>query len=308
MMDSITNGTVIEINETGTTLRFKPGVLIGGKLKHNCGTSRSIGYFLEALVMLAPFAKKPMRASLEGITNGHTDMTIDAMRAAVLPLLKRFGLDEGLVLKVKTRGAPPAGGGVVEFTCPHVRELRPLHLKDEGLIKRIRGIAYTAKVSPQHANRMVDAARGVLNSFLPDVYIFTDHNTGKDSGASPGFGMTLYGETTTGCVIAAECMAEGATLPEDLGKKAAHRLCAEIGKGGCVDSIVQSIALTLMVFTPEDVSRLRVGSLTPYTIDQLRLLRTFFGVVFKIKPEPETKTVLMSCVGMGLKNLAKKVT
>jgi RNA 3'-terminal phosphate cyclase-like protein len=30
-------------------------------------------------------------------------------------------------------------------------------------------------MSPQTSNRMVSSARGILNSFLPDVYIYTDH-------------------------------------------------------------------------------------------------------------------------------------
>jgi RNA 3'-terminal phosphate cyclase-like protein len=40
-------------------------------------------------------------------------------------------------------------------------------------VKRVRGVAFTLRVSPQTGNRLVDAARGVLNKFLPDVYIFT---------------------------------------------------------------------------------------------------------------------------------------
>lgn len=43
----------------GTSLRYKPGVIVcGGGLVHDCGTSRAIGYYLEALVLLALFAKK----------------------------------------------------------------------------------------------------------------------------------------------------------------------------------------------------------------------------------------------------------
>ena len=36
------------------------------------------------------------------------------------------------------------------------------------------------------ANRLVDGARGVLNNFLPDVYIFTDHHNGKEGGELAG--------------------------------------------------------------------------------------------------------------------------
>lgn len=43
----------------GTTLRFRPGVITGGAgLVHDCGRERPIGYFLEALVLLALFGKK----------------------------------------------------------------------------------------------------------------------------------------------------------------------------------------------------------------------------------------------------------
>lgn len=44
---------------SGTTLRYKPGVIIcGAGLTHDCPPSRSIGYFLEPLMLIALFAKK----------------------------------------------------------------------------------------------------------------------------------------------------------------------------------------------------------------------------------------------------------
>lgn len=38
------------------------------------------------------------------------------------------------------------------------------------------------RVNPAMANRMVDSARSVLNSYLPDVYIYTDAIKGADAG------------------------------------------------------------------------------------------------------------------------------
>lgn len=64
--------------------------------------------------------------------------------------------------QVKRRGAPPGGGGLVEFSCPIVRELKPIDFTDPGLIKRIRGNAYCTKVSPQIANRVAESSRGEL--------------------------------------------------------------------------------------------------------------------------------------------------
>lgn len=43
LLDKITNGTVIELNQTGTALYFQPGILQGGSVTHECSVKRSIG-------------------------------------------------------------------------------------------------------------------------------------------------------------------------------------------------------------------------------------------------------------------------
>ena len=88
--------------------------------------------------------------------------------------------------------------------CPVKKSLRPVQVTDQGKIKRIRGVAWAVRVSPSVVNRMVEVAKGLLLQFLPDIYIYTDHVTGANSGKSPGFGLTLTAETTTGVMLTAE--------------------------------------------------------------------------------------------------------
>ena len=38
------------------------------------------------------------------------------------------------------------------------------------------------RVSPAMCNRVVNAARGVLNQFVSDIFIYTDHCKGAQSG------------------------------------------------------------------------------------------------------------------------------
>jgi RNA 3'-terminal phosphate cyclase len=42
--------------------------------------------------------------------------------------------------------------------------------------------SHSVRVSPQLANRLVAAARSVLNRYIPDIYIYTDVYRGEDSG------------------------------------------------------------------------------------------------------------------------------
>ena len=61
---------------SGTAVFFQPGMLAGGSLEHECNPQRAIGYYLEGLVCLAPFTKKPLRALLRGVTNDQTDPSV----------------------------------------------------------------------------------------------------------------------------------------------------------------------------------------------------------------------------------------
>lgn len=197
---------------------------------------------------------------------------------------QHFGISDELNLTIKKRGAPPLGGGEIIFSCPLIRQLQSIYLVEEGFIKRIRydcrqqlsrnnltnpidcrGTAYSTRVSPQTSNRIVECCRGVFNKLLPDVYIYSDHYKGAESGQSPGFALSLVAETTSGILLGADGAASAGDLPEDVATIASHALCEEIKQGGCIDSTNQSLVLLFMALSPPSVSKVRVGRLTPYT-------------------------------------------
>ena len=101
LLEKMTNGCHIEISYTGITILsshsnsfipsiiikliqslkgtsvfYKPGLIVGGKISHDCPPSRAIGYFLEPLIALAPFAKFPSHITLTGITNDNVDVSV----------------------------------------------------------------------------------------------------------------------------------------------------------------------------------------------------------------------------------------
>mmetsp|Transcript_76361 Transcript_76361/g.223942 ORF Transcript_76361/g.223942 Transcript_76361/m.223942 type:complete len:381 (-) Transcript_76361:98-1240(-) len=326
LLDKLCDGADISIDETGTTLRYRPGQIIGGQgLVHNCPPSRGLTYFLEGLLLLAPLAKQPVSIRLRGMTNGGPDPTCDTFRTATLPLLAKFGLSEQLVFKVLKRGAPPGAGGEVLFSCPTLKTITPMELLDEGKVKRVRGVAYTTRVSPQFAARMVDAARGVLNDYLPDVWIYTDPSKGAATGESPGYGLSLVAETITRGLKSADATADlsaksadsGADkeadegdmgTPEGVGLIAARRLLAEINLDGVVDTAHQALILYFLSLGEEiRPSKVRLSKLSPAAAQMLRHIRDFLGVAFQIREDQgDGDTVVLSCLGAGIANTARR--
>lgn len=342
LIEKLCDGCQVEINETGTTMRFKPGILTGGRIVHDCGTSRSIGWYMEGILPLAIFCKQNVQLTLTGITNDHSDLSVDILKNVTLPLLRNFGIGAAN-LTVKKRGCYPKGGGEVDIFIPIVRELLPVNITEEGLVARVRGTAFCAKVSPTIVSRVVDSARGVLNKLLPDVYISSDHFRGANSGHSAGYSLSLVAETTTGALLSVERTAgapiavleggggegaedpslfgfasEGAGAaqdpPEDVGIQAAHMLLREIQKGGVVDCMHQPLVLVLMAMGPEDVCKVKFGEeLTQSAVQTLQILKDAFSCVFKIKREkgPNQQqgegSIVLSCLGTGYKNMSRRV-
>ncbi|KAJ1547644.1 rRNA-processing endoribonuclease [Nowakowskiella sp. JEL0078] len=371
LIEKLTNGSSIEISYSGTSLLYKPGVLIGGKLFHDCPVSRGIGYFLEPVIALAPFCKIPLMLSLTGITNDNIDISVDSLRTVTLPILKNFGITEGVELKISKRGAIPLGGGEVFFRCPIVRALKTCQLLEAGQISRIRGIAYCTRISPQIANRVANSARSILTKYIPDVYVYTDVYKGAESGLSPGYACNLVAESNTGTLLSAECayqprkaviekavetaysrglfikneeknLERAADLdtmdvddpvvriklnesissqmevqealkndylfptPEDLGIRVARMLLMEIKKGGCYDTTNQWLPILFLALGPMDVGKIRLGGISQRSVEWLRDLRRFLGVTFKISVEEESKTVMLTAVGIGYENVSKR--
>lgn len=113
MINMITNGTRIVLSKKGDHLKFYPGMIINNEdrqvLKFDCGNSRAISYFLEFLVIMGLFGKTDLRIQLSGITNDDIDLSIDSMIQVLPNLLKRFGADGSMSLKVNRRGFRPNG-------------------------------------------------------------------------------------------------------------------------------------------------------------------------------------------------------
>ncbi|CAI5442456.1 unnamed protein product [Caenorhabditis angaria] len=327
LLEKVTNGTKVEIGRTGTHVVFRPGMITGGVVTIDCGTERCISYFLEPLILLSPFCKVAMSIKLKGVTNSPGELSVDGMKASWLTVYNKFVLnDEKLDIKIQARGLKPEGGGIVTFTAPIVKTLRPVKRQKMGKVCKIRGQAFVSKVTPSLAYRMIDSAKKAMHGYISDVFIAVDQRKGDSGGSSPGYGLFLTAETTEGVIYQAEAISRpkgesgDPILPEDIGTQVGHLLLQQIYLGGALDSSAQVLASTFMTLCPKDVSHFLYGPLSVYSIHTLRHIKQFFEVEFKLDSYRKIETeddddekigsrdkAMVTAVGVGYSNLNKTI-
>lgn len=232
LVDAITNGTKIEISKTGTVLNFTPGVITnnyGNEFEFQCHNSRAITYYAEGIIPISLFGKESLQVNFKGITNNDIDISVDTFKSVTCRLLQKLVIGDTVGFDIKKRGVLPNGNGLVKFKCPIVVFINQFDWLDEGKIRRIRGTAFTSKIPTSFSTRVIDTCRRVFNNFLPDVWIAVDNYKDKNKDEiSPGYGLSLYAESTTDFFVSYDVANIESTSPEELSEKCCLNLLNEI--------------------------------------------------------------------------------
>ena len=350
LLEALTNGSHIEISYTGTVLLYRPGLITGsalgsganaaGVIRHEISATntRGLSYFLIPICLLAPFSKAKFNIFFTGpgvitsSTEKWGDMSVDSVRTAILPLYAKFGIERDIELRILQRSNPGprgmGGAGEVQLLFGHqVRLPQTLHLLTPGRIKKIRGVAYSTGVSGSNNARMIEAARGILNQLVGDIYIFSDmssaslvsvpekNNPDAKRKVGLGFGLSLVAESTSGCLFSADTSSpsEGGVPPEDIGKQCAYQVLESVERGGCVSIETAPSILTLMAMGSEDVGRVQLGKdvvASENVVQLARDLSTFGAAGWGFREagtEKEQNQLVVSVVGNGIGNVGRKI-
>lgn len=85
------------------------------------------------------------------------------------------------------------------------------------------------------------------------------------------------------------------------------RLCWGLCRGGITDGAHQGLAVILAALGPGELNTVRLGALSMHTVKTLRHVKDLLGIEFDIRPDADSQTIVLSCVGMGLRNMGRKV-
>jgi RNA 3'-terminal phosphate cyclase-like protein len=163
--------------------------------------------------------------------------------------------------------------------------------------------------------RLATSVKNVLTSFLPPSRIQVYSDPARGNAGSPGYGICLVAETSTGALFTAErnspeTPTEDST-PEDIAEQCAQALLVEIAQGGCIDSFAAptvTICCAALNGNKGDVGRVSVGYGCAESEAWLTLvhdLKLFFGVEGRFEPREGVDGILCKWVGSGWVNSAR---
>jgi len=279
---------------------FKPRKIEGGEIAIDPGTAGSISLIIQAVLPTLLYAERKSIVTIKGGTDVPWSPPIDAIRYVLIPALRSIGVNAQL--EVIRRGHYPRGGGIVKLVVEPITEpLKPIILKEQGKILRIKGISHCVKLPKHVAERQAKSAEQILrNAGITDTIDISLewYPPEKDPHLGPGSGIVLWAETTTNALLEYDSLGARGKRAEKVGEEAANGLVEQIKRGGAVD-VHHTDQLILFMALAKGNSEIYSSEISLHTLTAIEVAKIIIGANFNVqgaKGEPG----FVSAQGIGL--------
>ena len=296
----LSNAKVEGLRLGSQEITFIPGSLRGGKYNFDIGTAGSITLVLQALLPLMAFTYDHVEVTITGGTNNPMAPPIDYLERILLPILRIMSFDPRIELL--RRGFYPLGGGMVRVSSTPVGDvLKPIRIVEFGYVKRIAGIAYSSRLPSHIVDRMVSTVESILSKKGYDIVLEKEilQPPHPRCAVSPGCGILLYAELSSGARIASDRLGVKGIPAEEIAKEAVRDLEAQIEVGYPVDRHLAD-QLVIWMALADGESSIATTELTLHTITCIELAKQLLNVEFEVDGG-EGKPSRITCKGVGLK-------
>lgn len=251
---------------------FIPGGRIrGGAFAWDIGTAGSTTMLALSILPLACFADAPVSARITGGVFQDFAPSPFHTQHVLAPLLQRMGA--AMELRVLRAGYVPKGAGVIELSVrPVKRALQSLGLTEQGSFRKVSGIAFSSHLEERQVSERM--AR-VCEQRMANTGFYSKIERLHDTSAlHPGASLTVWAESSTGCVLGADRAGALRRSSEAIGCFVAETLLADIATGATVDQHAAD-QLVLFAALASGTSRYLVPRQTEHLESNLWLAEQF---------------------------------
>jgi RNA 3'-terminal phosphate cyclase (ATP) len=176
-------------------------------------------------------------------------------------------------LRMLRAGYVPKGAGVIELSVrPVKRALQSLGLTEQGSFRKVSGIAFSSHLEERQVSERM--AR-VCEQRMANTGFYSKIERLHDTSAlHPGASLTVWAESSTGCVLGADRAGALRRSSEAIGCFVAETLLADIATGATVDQHAAD-QLVLFAALASGTSRYLVPRQTEHLESNLWLAEQF---------------------------------
>ena len=303
IISEITQGTITEISECGTQLRFTPGTLVGGSFEFDTGNKIGIAYYAEPLILLGLFAKNNSRFKFSGLTSDDKGQGVDALKYYYDNFLDFLGISSNVTIKITSRGFLPKGKGDVLLEVNVLEKVSPFSILPPTKIEKIRGLLASTKTNHQICSNIISELKENLQPFFKDVYIYMDSGS-AGSDPCPGFSLALVGIfDSSKSIVVSETNSSIIADISDFARESSKLLIKKVAKCMHVDQ-ERFWMLLLFMSVSNGVSSVHLKNVPEG--DLVSLVEECMGVKFIKSRESASGFAELKCMGVGLTNNAKE--
>ncbi|MEM2137422.1 MAG: RNA 3'-terminal phosphate cyclase, partial [Candidatus Methanomethylicia archaeon] len=279
---NLVNAEVEGLSLNSMEVYFKPKKIMGGNYRFDIGTAGSTTLVLQSLLPTAFFSPSKVNVEIIGGTDNPLAPPVDYISNILKPLLEKMNLK--FDIQVLRRGFYPRGGGIIRTYIEPSTNIKPIKLENQGSIKTVKGIAYSS-ILPEHIiHRMTNTASKIIKEagFNVDIEMEILQQNHPKCALSPGCGIVLWAETTTGCIMGANSLGEIGKPAERVGEEAAKQLINEIHGKGTVDMYAADQLIIYMILA-EGESIIKVSQISMHVLTCIELGKRFLpNISFQI--------------------------
>ncbi|MBI2102027.1 RNA 3'-terminal phosphate cyclase [Candidatus Woesearchaeota archaeon] len=285
-------------------LKYYPKKIVAKNLDIDIETAGSITLLMQALLLPAMFASKPMTISVTGGTDTKWSQPSDYFSNILLPQLQRFAKIEARLLK---RGYYPKGNGKVEIKInpkyklndfssfdefhQHLKQnIHPYNLTEQHYLIQIKGISH-ASIGLQQAKvaeRQADSAQEIFKQkYSVPIQVTTQY---QDT-LSTGSGITLWAifsknkddvDENNPIRLGADALGEQGKKAEIVGEEAAKNLVKEIESKAPVDRHLADQILPFMALAGGSI---KTSEITSHCRTNIYTIHQFMGGIIRVDEE-----------------------
>lgn len=232
----LVNGTVEGLYEGSRELTFRPGAnATDGRFCWDIGSAGSTTMLALALLPVLAFRAVPTSVEIRGGLFQDFAPSVFHLQHAVLPLLRRMGLDARV--EMERPGYVPRGEGRLCLTVQPVRlPLRPLVHEARGAVTRIWGMALASHLAERRVSqRMAESATEAL---IEAGYRAEIARQDDLSAAQPGAALAVFADCAAAVRLGADRAGAPTRRAESIGRYVARQLIEDLNSGATVDRFV----------------------------------------------------------------------